>query len=290
MTSSAAHSAEGQGHTKSGHGKKWWKHPRAKRVGQISVGVLILGFLVWLLFFFPYVSTDDARVSATLIRAAAEGVGGKVIALNVKEGDRVEKDQILLELDHGVSEANLLKAKARATLAEKELKRVQQLAAQNGVPPRDVDNAKAAFDNAKGDLDLAQLTYDRTFVKSPIDGIIVQKVAEVGNIMEPNQTALTIADIENAWVSANIEETAIGHVKAGQRVSIHVDEGGSLKGRVSEVRAATASQFALIQSENASGNFTKLVQRIPIKVLLDPHPKLALRAGESVEIKVRVHW
>jgi membrane fusion protein (multidrug efflux system) len=113
-------------------------------------------------------------------------------------------------------------------------------------------------------------------------------VAEVGNILETNQTALTVADIDHAWISANIEETAISNVSVGQPVTVHVDEGGSLTGRVSEVRSATASQFALIQSENPSGNFTKLVQRIPIKVALDSHDDRALRAGQSVEIKIRV--
>jgi membrane fusion protein (multidrug efflux system) len=125
-------------------------------------------------------------------------------------------------------------------------------------------------------------------LKSPVDGVVVQKVAEVGNILEPNQTALTVADIDHAWISANIEETAVAAVKIGQPVTVHIDEGGELTGKVSEVRAATASQFALIQSENPSGNFTKLVQRIPIKVELDAHPSQSLRSGQSVELRIRV--
>ena len=96
------------------------------------------------------------------------------------------------------------------------------------------------------------------------------------------------ADIDHAWIAANIEETSVADVRVGQPVTVHIDEGGTLSGRVSEVRSATASQFALIQSENPSGNFTKLVQRIPIKVALDPHPDHPLRSGQSVEIKIRV--
>ena len=267
---------------------KWWKHPRAKKVGTIGGITVFLGFWVWFFLFHPYVSTDDARVAATLVRLAPEGVSGKVITLNVTEGDRVHMGQVLLELDHMVVEANLKKAKARAELTRRELKRVEQLAAQNGVPPSQVDNMRANAETAEADLQLAQIAYDRTFLKSPVDGIVVQKVAEIGNILEPNQTALTVADVDHAWIAANIEETSVAGVKPGQPVSVTIDEGGELTGKVSEVRVATASQFALIQSENPSGNFTKLVQRIPIKVELDPHPDRVLRAGQSVEIKIKV--
>lgn len=267
---------------------KWWEHPRAKKVGMIAAGVAVLGLIVWFFFFHPYISTDDARVTATLVRIAPEGVTGKVVKINVVEGDHVKAGQVLAELDHSIAEATLMKAKARGSQAERELKRIELLASQNGVPPRDVDNIRANSQSALADQQLAQIAYDRTFIKSPIDGVVVQKVAEVGNILEQNQTAFTVADMEHAWVSANIEETAVADVKPGQDVTVSIDEGGSLHGKVLEVRAATASQFALIQSENPSGNYTKLVQRIPIKVALDPHPDRPLRAGQSVEIKIRV--
>jgi membrane fusion protein (multidrug efflux system) len=267
----------------------WWKTPRAAKAGKVAAGVVVFSIAVWFFLFRPYVGTDDARVAVTMIRLAPEGVSGKVTALNVKEGDQVQKDAVLVELDHRQVEANLSKAKARAKQAEVEMKRMQQLAAQNGVPPRDLDNATANAEIAKADLDLAQIAYDRTFLKSPVDGVVVQKNAEIGNILEINQTAVTVADIEHAWVSANIEETSVGLIKVGQRVTIKIDEGGKLTGKVSDVRSATASQFALIQAENPSGNFTKLVQRVPIKVELDPHPDHALRAGQSVVIKIKVH-
>lgn len=266
----------------------WWAHERAKRVFKIASVVVVIGFVIWLFLFRPYVSTDDARVAATLVRLAPENTSGKVIRLAVSEGDRVRAGDILLELDHSVAEAHLAKATARASQADRELRRVEQLAAQKGVPPREVDTIRAVAQTADADLQLAQIAYDRTFLKSPTDGVVVQKVVEVGNILEANQTALTIADIDHAWISANIEETAVANVKVGQPVTISIDEGGKLAGKVIEVRAATASQFALIQSENPSGNFTKLVQRIPIKIALDAHPNRPLRAGQSVEIKIRV--
>jgi len=268
--------------------KPWWVHDRAKKTGKITAAIIAAGVIIWFFAFHPFVSTDDARVAVTLVRVAPEGAGGRIVKLNIKEGDRVKKDAVLLELDHGVAEANLLKAKAHATLAEQELSRNRQLASQHGIPQRDYDNTLASTQSAQADLQLAQIAYDRTFIKSPIDGIVVQKVTEEGNLLEQNQTAVTVADVDHAWISANIEETRVGRVKAGQAVTVSIDEGGKLTGHVTEVRDATAAQFALIQAENPSGNFTKLVQRVPIKIELDAHPDKVLRAGQSVEISIRV--
>ncbi len=125
-------------------------------------------------------------------------------------------------------------------------------------------------------------------MKSPVDGIVVEKIGVVGNLLESGQVCFIVADVDHAWVSANLQETNVGDVKPGQRVSIHVDEGGNLTGQVQEITTATASQFALLPAENASGNFIKLVQRIPVKITLDPHPDRVLRAGQSVEIKIKV--
>jgi len=151
-----------------------------------------------------------------------------------------------------------------------------------------LDRIRADAQAAEADLRLAEIALENTYLKSPVDGIVVQKLAKQGNILEANQPAVTIVDIDHAWVSANVEETEVSLVKPGQRVSISVDEGGNLSGKVAEVRKAAAAQFALIPSDNAAGNFTKLVQRIPIKIILDPHPDRVLRVGQSVVIKIRV--
>ncbi|HET9869452.1 MAG TPA: HlyD family secretion protein, partial [bacterium] len=87
---------------------------------------------------------------------------------------------------------------------------------------------------------------------------------------------------------ANVEETSVGRVKVGQPVRVTVDEGGRLTGRVEEITAAAESQFSIIPMENPSGNFIKLVQRIPIRVALDDPSRLPLKAGESVEVRIRV--
>jgi membrane fusion protein (multidrug efflux system) len=98
-----------------------------------------------------------------------------------------------------------------------------------------------------------------------------------------------MADEANAWIAANIEETAVGAIRVGQKVDIMVDEGGELTGEVLEVRSSVASQFALIPSDSGAGNFTKVVQRIPIRIKITNRNDKTLRAGQSVEIRIRVH-
>lgn len=228
-------------------------------------------------------------MATTLIRVAPEAVGGRVIRVAVTEGVRVKKGDVLVELNHQIPDAQLQRAKAKALLAERDLHRISELVAQRGLAPKDLDLAKANSDSAQADLRLAQTAFDNTTIKSPVDGIVIQKVAEEGNILEPGQVAVAVSDVDHAWIAANIEETSVGPVKVGQPVTVVIDEGGTLTGKVQEVRAAVASQFALIPSDSGSGNFTKVVQRIPIKIELDPHPDQTLRAGQSVEIKIRVH-
>jgi multidrug resistance efflux pump len=266
----------------------WWQSPRTK-MAAIGIGIFILiGFNVWLFYFHPYVSTDDARVDADIIRVANQGASQRIDTVNVQEGDRVEKGKLLVELDHRVAEAQLDRARARARLTSLDLNRAESLAAQSGISRQQLDRVRSEAQTTAADLRLAEIALENNYIKSPVGGVVVQKLAKVGNILETNQAAITVVDIENAWVSANIEETEVGLVKTGQRVKISVDEGGSLTGKVIEIRKAAAAQFALIPSDNAAGNFTKLVQRIPIKIALDPHPGRVLRVGQSVEIRIRV--
>lgn len=267
----------------------WWQTPRAKRVLTVVAILALAGTVLWWVKYYPYVSTDDARVAMTTIRLAPSGAGGRIIEVNGTEGTQVAKGDVIVELDHRGPQAQLDQARARAEFTEKELHRVQQLVARHTATAQALDTATANYEAARAGLKQAELAVENTYLKSPIKGVVIQQLAEVGNILGPGQTSTTIVDAEHAWISANIEETSVKLVKIGQPVSIHIDEGGDYTGKVSEVRTATASTFALIPSDNASGNFTKLVQRIPVKITLDPGQDANLRIGESAEIKIQVH-
>lgn len=269
--------------------KPWWKQPRAVKAAQGSLLVGAIGLAAWLILIFPYVSTDDARVAATMVRLAPQGVGGSVVSVTVDAGDRVAKGQVLVELNHAQAQADLARAQARAIVAHEDWIRAQALSADKAIATRTYELAKAADQEAQADLQSAQIELDNTYLKSPLDGIVVQRTVEVGDILERSQTALTLADTDHAWVAANVEETKVSRVEVGQGVRITLDAGGKLTGKVLEITSASESQFSLIPMENPSGNFIKLVQRIPIKIQLDDHPGVPLKVGESVEIKIKVH-
>lgn len=265
----------------------WWKSEMTRKVLISTAGVAILVLLTWFFFFHPYISTDDARVAMTIVRVAPSGVSGRIDKVNAEEGTVVKKGDVLVELDHRIYQAQVDRAQSKVDLSRKELNRLENLVRQNSAPQRDLDNARSNFTLATAELTLAQVALENTFLKAPFDGIVVQKIAEVGNILENGQTAVSVADRAHAWIAANIEETEVADVKAGQPVTISIDEGGKLTGKVSEVRAATAGQFALIPSDNASGNFVKVVQRIPIKIAID-NPSETLKSGQSVTIRIKV--
>ena len=288
-TTSAVHPSDSSHHIKSNSPTVWWKTKNAKKVGLIAIGFAVFLFLLWLFAFHPYVSTDDARVAMTLVRVAPSNVSGRIEKINVKEGDRPKIGDILVEIDHRIPQANFDRAKTKHDLAVRELARMEHLTAEGSATPQALDQARANAATANAELKLAEVALENTYLKSPFDGVVVQKLAEVGNLLEQNQTAIVVADEAHAWIAANIEETAVGEVKVGQNVFVSIDEGGKLEGRVSEVRSSVASQFALIPSDSGAGNFTKVVQRVPIKVELTERGSRSLRAGQSVEIKIRVH-
>jgi membrane fusion protein (multidrug efflux system) len=179
-------------------------------------------------------------------------------------------------------------AMAESAVAEAKSKVVESSTADRRVELKRQEHARAeaSVAQARADLALAQTDLDERSLKSPIDGVVVRRSADPGDVLSPGQAAVVVAEVGKPWIAANIEETAIGDVHAGQPVDIHVDEGGTLHGKVETVGMATGSTFALIPAESAAGNFTKLVQRIPIRVAVDPGQPL--RVGESVTLKIRV--
>ncbi|MCX5725795.1 MAG: HlyD family secretion protein [Candidatus Saganbacteria bacterium] len=274
--------------TEKHHQIPWWKRSRIRWFAVALIVVILLGFVYWWGFFRAYVSTNDARIATNILQVAPVGVGGKIEKVMAEDGSFVKAGQVLVEIDHRVPEAQYNKTKAKYKLMRIDLDRVKNLVDKKISPKSEYDTAKTNLEVAEADMRLAEVNLQNTYLKSPIDGVVIKKIAEAGNILEPGQVAIIISDVDHAWVSANIEETSIGSVKVGQPVYIKIDEGGALTGKVLEITAATASQFSLLPSENSSGNFTKLVQKMPIKIALDPHPNRVLKVGQSVTVRIKV--
>jgi multidrug resistance efflux pump len=125
-------------------------------------------------------------------------------------------------------------------------------------------------------------------VRSPLDGIVVTNPAAVGATVAAGQPIVTVVDPSQLWVSANVEETSIGRVKVGQPVQVHVDAlGTDVPGRVEAITPATAGMTSILPPSNASGNFTKVTQLVPVRISVNLGNR-PLLLGANVEVKIRV--
>lgn len=151
-----------------------------------------------------------------------------------------------------------------------------------------LDEAKALLNDAKINLESALLNLEFTNIKATSNGIISRRSLQIGQLASP-QTALAYLVQDNIWVQANFKETKIGKMKPGQTSIVTVDslKGVKFKAKVDSLSPATGGEFSILPPENATGNFTKIVQRVPVKIIFDPNQDLSqLKSGLSCEVKV----
>jgi membrane fusion protein (multidrug efflux system) len=153
--------------------------------------------------------------------------------------------------------------------------------------------AEAQVQQAQAQLDQAKLNLSYTKIVAPAAGIITRKSVEIDQNVAAGQNLLTLVSLDDLWVTANFKETQLKHMSAGQSVKIHVDSTGKdYDGKVTQIGGATGSVLSLFPPENATGNYVKVVQRIPVRVdftdLANQDPNHELRPGLSVEPTVRV--
>jgi membrane fusion protein (multidrug efflux system) len=165
----------------------------------------------------------------------------------------------------------------------------QQVAAQSAKAKQ----AEAQVQQAQAQLDQALLNLNYTKIIAPDDGIITRKSVEINQNIATGQNLLTLVSLDNIWVTANFKETQLRHMAANQPVEIKVDATGkSYHGKVTQIGGATGSVLSLFPPENATGNYVKVVQRVPVRIdfndLGHEDPDHSLRPGLSVEPVVRV--
>jgi membrane fusion protein (multidrug efflux system) len=192
--------------------------------------------------------------------------------------------------------ANADATQQQVTQAEGKLVQAQANSSYANTAPKqmEVTRAKAASAEAeaqrkKADLDQAKLNLQYTKVVAPVSGVVSDRTVEVGLNVAPGQELLKLVPLNDIWITADFKETQLREMKVGQPVTIEVDANGrSYKGKVDSIAAASGALFSLLPPENATGNYVKVVQRIPVKIVLDPgeNKEQSLRPGMSVEPKV----
>ena len=188
-----------------------------------------------------------------------------------------------------IAHAAMLAAEAQVKGAEAGLHEAQANRKQVAIRSADAASADAAIAQARATLEAAQLDLSYTTIAAPTDGVVTHKSVEVGEIVQPGQALFVLIPLNDVWVTANFKETQLAHVRPGQKAEVHVDMyGKTFTGHVDSIAGATGSRLSLLPPENATGNFVKVVQRIPVKIVLDPVPpeKAVLRPGMNVDATI----
>jgi membrane fusion protein (multidrug efflux system) len=152
-------------------------------------------------------------------------------------------------------------------------------------------SASSDLERARAQLEVAKLNVERTKIVAPVSGVIGRRSVEVGQRVQPGQELLTLIELDDVWVTANFKETQLGLIRPGQPATIHVDTyDRDYAGKVESIAAATGARFSLLPPENATGNFVKVVQRLPVRIRIDKGQdrEHLLRPGMSVTATVEV--
>ena len=180
--------------------------------------------------------------------------------------------------------------------AQEQLKAAQQQSSAsrtqaNGAGTQ-VNLAEVGIQQRNAEIDFAQLQLSYAYLIAPCDGFVSKKNVQVGQLVNPGQTLMSVVDDSQLWITANFKETQIENMKVGQDVEVKVDayDGKTFKGKIESIQAATGSKFSLLPADNATGNFVKVVQRVPVRIALldDKNDKYDLRAGMNVNVAVKV--
>jgi membrane fusion protein, multidrug efflux system len=296
--------------------------PEKRKIYYISfilMAVCIGIFWFWRVYFYPFESTEDAVIQATDM-SISPVVSGQITEMKVEQGAVVSKGDLLFVVDNTLLKFQKEKALAAIQHAQDEV-RVQQIRRDLAmdsfiraktefdagiISPEMMNQAEKNLEMAEAmlqsilslaqvqvtDLHMIEKQIELSHVTAPAAGVVAKIWHYAGEVVQAGQTTLSLMDLVNVWVDANIEETKISVIRVGDPVMLSIDAYPDLNltGTVVVVGAAAASQFALIPASNSSGNFTKVTQRVPLRIafkMTDETSSLYLRPGMSVKIKIR---
>lgn len=188
------------------------------------------------------------------------------------------------------AEASIDNATGSIEAARGRLLAAQSAPAQIAAADAQVELARARVDQAQAALQQAELALGYTKVRAQVGGAVSRRSVEVGQLVSPERPLLAVVPLDDTWIVANFKEDQVARMRPGQLVRVKIDaySGRELVGHVDSLAAGTGSRFALLPPDNASGNFTKVVQRVPVLVRLDERGDVTLRPGMSADVSVEV--
>ncbi|HEV3348317.1 MAG TPA: HlyD family secretion protein [Methylomirabilota bacterium] len=228
---------------------------------------------------------DQAEMTAGTAAATLEATQRR---LNQAEKEAQQAEAALTSRILAANQAKQRINEARAALGRVESQRRQVI-----VKEAEIQRAIAALSQAQADLAFAELQLAHAEVRAPGDGVVSKKSVEVGQVVQMGQPLLALVPLRDVWVVANFKETQLSRVRPGMPATVEVDTfpGEVFHGTVDSLSAGTGARFSLLPPENATGNWVKVVQRVPVKIRLDPRElgnPHTLRAGMSAYVVIQV--
>jgi len=260
-------------------------------LGAFVFLALIVGLYVWIHSWY-YESTDDAFIEGHVVTVGTK-LSNTVSQVLIDDNYQVKKGQLLVQIDPRDYQVQFDSAQASYDKAKSDFDRDTALLGSSAISKADLDATRATFDEAKAALDQAKLNLEYTRITAPFDGRITRKAVEPGDYIQTGQTLFSIVP-NDIWVIANFKETQLTYMVPGQPATIKIDAfpGKVFKGHVDSLQSGTGARFSLLPAENATGNYVKVVQRVPVKIVFDEAPEVqaAFAPGLSVipEVKISV--
>jgi membrane fusion protein, multidrug efflux system len=249
----------------------------------------------------------SAQASVSVSEANVASAGGSIETAKIRLGRATADFERYANLykNHSITKQQFEQAEAAKLEAASQLNILQQqerasayqknvLVSKTLVSGKQSQVALANISRAKAILDAAKLNLEYTVVKASVDGQVSKIEVQAGQLIQPGQSLFYLVNNANVWVIANFKETQLSKMKVGQEVTIKVDafDGETFKGELASFSPATGSQFSILPPDNATGNFVKTVQRVPVKIAFsktnDAEKIKLLRSGMNVEVDVHV--
>jgi len=232
--------------------------------------------------FKPLIAKEEiSRQQYDAAVAAAESARATVEAAQAAVSDA--------EVGIEAAEARVRAEQARLAQAEAGIRAAQTAPQQVAQTRARTSTAEAAVQRAQAALAQAELNLEYTTIRAPVSGIVSRRSIETGQSIQAGQPVMAVVPLEQVWVTANFKETQLRNMRPGQPAIIHVDAyGRNYKGHVESIGAATGARFSVLPPENASGNFVKVVQRLPVRIFFEEgqDKQHLLRPGMSVTATV----
>ena len=235
---------------------------------------------------------DHAEVEARAATAQLTAAHQRVTQAQ-RDVETAEADARMRESGFEPQQIGLRTAEARTIEARAQAIQAEALAQEVKVREAERELALAQLKQAEADLAVALLNLEYTEIRAPIPGLVSRRAVEVGQVVQVGQPLLAVVSLHDVWVIANLKETQLRRVRPGMRAEIVIDtfHDRTYVGTVDSISAGTGSRFSLLPPENATGNWVKVVQRVPVKIVLDPkeisNPHV-LRAGMSAAVTIRL--